>query len=452
MTVVLSWSRVCAGVLIAVFLPVTAIAMGAARGKASQPSSSLSDSLDRSYQEQLHILYVHGMSSDGPRDFDSWGLRKSICEHLGNCNSLAGELDTREYADEGVFALDAPPPGLAYLGHPVWDKNTPAEWNASAPYVDHWNLTRKSGPTVYVDEINWWPLVFALKCRQIVESDARLVGPNTKRLNLCAKSEVDKAAPGRFVSYAWIQPEDVQRLNRMPLRGALVNRALKNSILDWGFSDAMIAVGPLRPYLLAGIRQLVLKSTRVTLNGSRGGPVALSPEQEFVIVSHSLGSYLIFSALDVQAARLNPPALEQNQGTFTDILSHTSMVYFFANQLRLLELADLDITLSGDMTAHLENWGRLRTAYLLSAGTKLKDAAPPQIIAWNDPSDLLTWEVPTLSSVCVHNRNVKNATHWFWLFESPTKAHDRYAHNPRVTREMFKPTQANDGCGKSADF
>jgi hypothetical protein len=74
-------------------------------------------------------------------------------------------------------------------------------WNASAPFVDHWEFLRKdTAPTIYLDEINWWPLVFAVKCRQIVAQDAELVGPSDALIKKCSSLKADKE-PGRFISY-----------------------------------------------------------------------------------------------------------------------------------------------------------------------------------------------------------------------------------------------------------
>src|SRR5262249_12708582 len=157
----------------------------------------------------------------------------------------------REYADQDEFALNASRPSLQYLGQQVWA--TGDEWHAAAPFVVHWKLVRSGQrPTVYVDEINWWPLVFSLKSRQIVENDAALVGPSADRIKLCSTLKPDAADPGRFLSYNWISAEDAQGLLNAPAKGAMVNRKLKNGILDWGFSDAVLALGPLRTYLLDG--------------------------------------------------------------------------------------------------------------------------------------------------------------------------------------------------------
>jgi hypothetical protein len=72
-----------------------------------------------------------------------------------------------------------------------------------------------------------------------------------------------------------------------------------------------------------------------------------------------------------------------------------------------------------------------------------------QIVAWSDPNDLLTWYLgedferwqANGNGVHVVNRLVKNAPHWFWAVEGPTSAHDNYAKNSEVIRELLKPLQ-----------
>ena len=157
---------------ILVCYPTLIVAQATESSSSTKPIKSLADSLQRAGAKQLHILYLHGIASDGPGDYDSWLLRKGICDFLGDCVSPAGELDgNTEYADQDEFELNAPPPSLKYLGSPVWktDPSSPTsqEWNAAAPFVVHWKLARSSSPAIFVDEINWWPLLFSLKCRQI---------------------------------------------------------------------------------------------------------------------------------------------------------------------------------------------------------------------------------------------------------------------------------------------
>jgi len=125
--------------------------------------------------------------------------------------------------------------------------SNPSEgWNASAPFVDHWEFLRKgNATTIYLDGINWWPLVFAVQCRQIVAKDSELVGPGEAFIEKCLSLEPDKA-DGRFISYPWIEPDDAQRLESMPPKVARINRNAKNAVLDWGFTDVVLAVGRIR--------------------------------------------------------------------------------------------------------------------------------------------------------------------------------------------------------------
>lgn len=396
-------------------------------------TASLSDSLRHAGERQLHIFYIHGMAANGAGDYDSWGLRKSICESLADCTSPAGEIDGHEYADQAEFAPDAGVPTLQYLGKPIWRSKD--EWQAAAPFVVHWKLTRKSGPAVYVDEIDWWPLVFALKCREIVASESELIGPSEPFITMCSKAEPDHDFPGRFVSYPWITADRAATLRAAPEKGARFNRAWKGALLDWGMSDAVIAAGNLRPMLVDGIRQLVLKSVHVNGRGTRGLVGGPQPRQEFVIVSHSLGSYLMFAALDVGSTNVNAKTSDDVREQFQNILRHTSQVYFFANQVRFLELADLNES-GYDMYSHLQDWANLRMEYLKDAGSI--GEARPRVIAWSDPSDLLSWSVPQLGAVTVRNISVKNAPHWFWLFENPAKAHSGYARNKKVIHQMLR--------------
>jgi hypothetical protein len=197
-------------------------------------------------------------------------------------------------------------------------------------------------------------------------------------------------------------------------------------------------LGPLRPYLLDGIRQLILKSQGDSRAAGVSDPTRQPVEQEFIIVCHSLGSYLIFSALDINQTTIKTTTVQQAGNRFNQVLERTSMVFFFANQLRLLELASLDGPSDRNLATHLESWGKLRCDYLKSKPGASQGCRPPRITALNDPSDVLTWTVPNLPGVEVENYTVKNSTRWFWIIENPTKAHNNYARHKRAIREMLQ--------------
>ena len=413
-------------------------------------NASLGDELAHMAGHEVHILFIHGIGSDGPHVHDSLALRKSICAYLKDCASPAGEqVGNYDYADHGAFAPGQPVPSLTYMGQPVW--RTAEEWSAAAPFVVHYRLSRTGGPAVFVDELNWWPLVLSLKCRQIIASDARLTGPAPQRLSTCSTLEPDAAMPGRYISYDWIPPEEAQRLEALPRKGALANRSLKSNLADWGFADAIVSLGPLHSWLVAGLRQLILKSVAASPTASPENPIMPDPKHEFVLVSHSLGSYLIFSALNIDPADRSYAATERAREAYAQVLKQTSLVYFFANQVPLLELANLDeapVTASetgqrvdnaDEFVANLQAWGRLACDYQRTV-TPGEACRRPKIVALNDPSDLLTWRVPEMEWVEVENISVQNAVHWFGLIEDPTKAHENYAKDKRAIRQMLRPT------------
>jgi len=422
----------------------SSLAQSASVDPTPQKTDSLGDSLRHSEGKEIHIFYIHGIGSDGPNDYDSLPLRISICAYLKDCTSPAGTpIGEWDYADQDQFQPDAPVPKLEYMDDQVW--KSADEWRASAPYAIHFQLTRANGQNLYVDELNWWPLTFSLKCRQIIASDASFVAPNKARIKTCSRREANLTVPQRFKSYDWIPPEEATRMAQLPPKGARANRELKTGLMDWGFSDAVLALGPLRLYVLDGIRQLILKSQGDSRAAGVSDSIPRPVDQEFIIVSHSLGSYLIFSALDINQTTTKTTTVQQSGNRFEQVLERTSMVFFFANQLRLLELASLDGPTDRNLATHLESWGKLRCDYLKSKPGASQGCRPPRITALNDPSDLLTWTVPNLPGVEVENYTVKNSTRWFWIIENPTKAHNNYARDKRAIRQMLQShSEANN--------
>jgi hypothetical protein len=407
---------------------------------------SLGEELTGMVGREVHVFFVHGIGSDGPGAHDSLALRKSICAYLKNCVSPSGaQVGNYDYADQDQFAPDAAVPDLKYMGKPVW--RTAEEWHAAAPFAVHYLLKRSGGTPVYVDELNWWPLVFALKCRQIVDPDTRLTGPSVERIKACSRREPDTTVAGRFVAYDWIPEADAPQLLAHAKHGAPMNRQIKHNLSDWQFPDAVMALGPLNTLLVDGIRQLILKSVAepgksiAMVEGA--SPLTPAPNQEFVIVTQSLGSYLIFSALDVDPTVSRTPLMVQSAGAFTQVLRQTSLVYFFANQLPLMELANLNESPAERFVSHLEMWGKLHCEFERQEWPGVT-CQPPRIVALNDPSDLLTWRVPKLDTVEVQNYRVKNAPHWFWLIEDPMKAHINYSSNKQAIQDMLRP-RAGDG-------
>lgn len=455
--------------------------------------TSIGDALDSPDHHPVHILYVHGISEIGAGD--SAMLREAICTKLMLCNTTDWQNAGTEFANHGEFAPGAAPPPLDYLGVPVW--NSPEEWQASAPFVDHWvvHLKGHAAPLV-VDELNWWPLVLAIKCRDVVAAEASVAGPSIKLLQVCSQQAMqDPGGVGHF--YPWITPQQAAALAKSRPHAALFNRALKQDLIDWGLADVLIVNGPMGAIMRDGLRQLIAKSAAFDPSAAADSSAAPNRQgkydwqtqfargntvdQEFVGVTHSLGSYLLFSTLSANPAGASPtavspagtsaaagPSSEDTQKAYEDnaleyIFQRTSLLYFFANQLEMLEITNLNVVSSGspganstpntgvgasstvpapNFVASLNYWQQIQSNFQAAVHPNDQAAREKiQVVAWNDPSDIFTWRVPKIGNVDVVNLYVQNAGHSLGLLESPASAHSHYAENKPVLEVMFADTE-----------
>src|SRR5215469_747075 len=396
----------------------------------------------------IHILYVHGINQVGAGS--SLLLRKGICKHLGKCT--VAKLG-RMYAD-GPFAVESAPPTLAYLGDRIWKSQE--EWSASAPFIDGYQITGKGHTPILVDEFNWWPLAYPLKCKWLIVRDSLLTGPSKTQLSICdTPTTPDPAHPKRYLSYQWIKTSEASDLSRISRHATILDRSLKNGLMDWGFGDAVMALGPMEEVLSAGIRELLLKSLQSYATNQHTAENE-DADAEVFFVTHSLGSYLSLIALNSDLLGSQDPGLSNFQITpeqrqAADYFSaHTAGFYFLANQIALLELARVSTATSGDagpsastsegksIPSSIAHWRSKRELYLKQRPSAVPQ---PQIIAWSDPNDLLSWEVPEIEGVHVVNIPVHNSGFKIPLFlESPTDAHANDAKNPEVLRLILNPS------------
>lgn len=442
--------------------------------------TNIADALDSADRHSVHVLYVHGIDDVGAGD--SKMLRDSICTKLKLCAVSDWKNAGTEYADKGEFSSSVEPPTLAYLGTPVW--SSPEEWHAAAPFVVHWVVhLRGHSAVLVVDEINWWPLVLALKCRRVIAAEAHLSGPDKYLLQVCSEASAqDPDGSGRF--YPWITAGQATKLEKIRPRGVLVNRELKAGLVDWGLSDVLMAVGPLGGILRDGVRQLMAKSAGFDPNAAEVDPSGAGGigkydwksqlsrdnalDQEFIGVTHSLGSYLLFNTLNPEFSgtseeNLSPADAARKtaeENAIRYIFERTSLMYFFANQLEMLEITNLESATESPETAMksrglgpapmvptspaqnfrslVNRWKGYETSFqavLHPVGEASRKKV--QVVAWSDPSDVITYRVPKIGDVEVVNLYVKNATRWFGLIESPRMAHAGYAKNIDVLRVMF---------------
>jgi hypothetical protein len=224
--------------------------------------------------------------------------------------------------------------------------------------------------------------------------------------------------------------------------------------MDWGFADAVIALGTMEDVLSAGIRELLIKALQIPPDIKASDWE--NAEAEDFFVTHSLGSYLSLVALDSELLGPQDPELAEFQITpeqrqAADHFSeHTVGFYFLANQLALLQLARIypsaeseaspcPSTGGGTATSpSIAHWRCKRELYMTQQAST---AHAPQIVAWSDPNDLLSWEVPQIEGVHIVNIRVQNSGFKIPpLIESPTGAHANYAKNREVLRLILQPT------------
>ncbi len=447
-----------------ILIAIALIVGMAGKAHAQGEEATIGDALRRAAAEHrsVHIIYVHGIRQNLPGS--SLQLRQSVCKYLGltSCKD-PGAPGKREYAEYGGFAVDSRRPPLTYMGKPVWQNDE--EWHASAPFVVHYVIKGNAGPSMVVDEFNWWPITLSLKCREIVAREARAAGSINSLIDFCSQPTQRFEQTRHYESYNWIPRDQAGKLKKIRPQSALLNRLLKNSILDWGISDAMMAVGSANSIFMESMRQLILKSVRFREDGTESDDwrqqetSGRTIDREFFMVSHSLGSYLVFSILNSDASgalRAGARPVEDGSGAATEdaavryVLERTPQAYFFANQIPIIELAELQRSNEGESLRNsapegaqddevplMNGWRSLRESFNKQLSGEQSTPGVPRVVAWSDPSDMLSWHLPSDHQL-FENQDVFNSW-WHWIIANPEKAHDGYDSNKKVIRAMFGP-------------
>lgn len=421
-------------ILAAVACSLALAAAPAAPAATPEPSAtrSLGDLLARS-EGPVHIVFVHGMRAEGPGF--SGKFREALCRRAGACkpdDPASKPLDIGEAPD------------LQYLGEPIWKEG---EWPKSRPFVIRYVYRRENRPPIVLDEVNWWPLLFPLKCRFLVAPEAdKLAGPNQEHLDLCAGRAKDPELAQLY--HPWIAPAEADRLKAVrPPRGgaARVNLFLKTQIMNWGLADAVILLGPMRTHVRAAMTAAFNHAAE--FEGQRN--------QQFVVISESLGSFAVLDALTA----------EDRGAEVRDVLARTADIYFFANQFALLELgriappAQRPAPPAAGETALAGPAPRTTLKMLddlAKAEVKLEGPGGPvrrrQIVAFSDPSDVLTYPVPPLRDAAgalipVENVYVKTGIRYtpvIDIYDGLLTAHTRHSENRQVLDRLFRLTTTTD--------
>lgn len=417
-------------------------------------TTSVGDAVRKS-SSPLHLIYVHGISQIGPND--SQGLRRAICRYLKECTVKAEAL--RIWA-AGPFGPGSGIPALTYLEQPVWSSEE--QWIASTPYIQRYWISRNQRPSIILDELNWYPLAYALKCKFLLPADEILAG-SSKELDTACRPAKTEMSGQYYLQYSWPPDRTIIDPNAIAQSATLVNRKLKTGLMDWGFGDAVMALGPMQDILRAAIRQLLVQSLKGFEHDENGNPLPFDQETlQVFFVTHSLGSYLTLSAMDSDwfgpdDENMVSFRMTDEQRSAADYFAgHTVGFYFLANQIALLELARLvpcagqreDPCRPGDATdqratpaaSAVEHYARRRKAFLSTHPAQAAKTPTPQIVAWSAPDDLLSWYVPRTPDISPVNLPAKNSAFRIpGLIAGPTAVHSHYAENKDIVRVIFSP-------------
>lgn len=289
-------------------------------------------------------------------------------------------------------------------------------------------LATPRGP-VRANAILWSPLTTPLK--------ARLCYDQTEKSATCPAEEKAKA---------------------YPYQRAVLNRMLKDSILDDCLSDAVIYQGRSRDQINERMQRAVLQAMATSGGKSSGGDMAAaaaSVEENIplVVVSESLGSKVAFDAIFKLAESKSSAQRAAGQRTF----DRTTMIYMGANQVPILALGDSLLdgsvkSLAPDARAYPED-SLAELIRARKARAPLKAAAvsamPLRVVAFSDPNDLLSYVLvpsPWANSYDVVDVVVSNASTVLWLVEMPTTAHLGYRENSEVRKLIACGNPASVRC------
>ena len=390
-------------------------------------TTSLGEIISASPNAAVHILFVHGIRA-GDR-----GVSKTFRTNL--MQRLPPSLGTETTPTKTTWAhrLNVGPwPHITYMGKEVWPTQT--AWDMG-PFVDRFEYARADGDgAIVIDEINWWPLALPLRCIALLQPEAYLAGPDLEDLNTCAAVGKDGEPLNDGIHYPFLSRADLGTLKAAKLAGSVAawaNGYVKRTLMDWGLSDAIIALGPMQKYL------------HLAINGAFDYAAQRDRQQgkatTFIVVSESLGSFIV---MDAYSASL--PAVQA-------VLDETAYIYFFANQFALLELGRLTdpsqtttapASATDAVAVHaphvslhkaLQRWAEHNNTRPI-AETKL---SYKQIIAFSDPSDALTFRVPAIEGVAVVNVYDRNGFDFLRIFAEPVAAHTGHSSNRHVLDLML---------------
>ncbi len=216
-------------------------------------------------------------------------------------------------------------------------------------------------------------------------------------------------------------------LPRVPINGAI-----KRDVIDDGLCDAVLYVGSYGEVMRRAVKMALCEF----LDGRFANDDCAAPASSrtpVAFIAESLGSSMLFDG--IEALRKTPAR--------QSMLERTQLLFMFANQLPLLQLSDVKPTSAtfqaqaslAPVASKLDRFLRSRMAARQAVvGGAPAAQAPIEVVAFTDPSDLLSYplEHDNAPNDQVINVIYPVATRWLGLFANPLKAHTGYDSDAKV--------------------
>ena len=232
---------------------------------------------------------------------------------------------------------------------------------------------------------------------------------------------------------------------------ALINGDIKVHVVNDGVGDAALYLGTYQPVMRRGVMIGLCAFLDGTFQSDRCTATTTRSSAPVALISESLGSYMLLDAIEALDTKPNSAAGRPLFLRMRDF-------YMFANQVPLLELADLRPPAARAALATEAPAGSAKFEAFLARIRKMHAAkapgAPLQIVAFTDPNDLLSYRISRYnlfengaapSSYHAANVLYPVAPAYFGLFADPLKAHTGYSSDAGV---LDLVTCGTTGCAK----
>ncbi len=353
----------------------------------------------------LHVLIVHGMGTPAPYTFEAF--IRSLADRFG---LVQIPPSVAEPQPQGCYPATPAQEALIHPApRPIVVDGVPEEAQAQL-YTYAFAPTPSDPPALTVSYVLWTPLTEFIKCGLAAE---------------------DKEAPPKqaFAAFA-------------------------KDFIDDKLADAVLYAGTyretvMRPSIQAGLCLMI--EGKPSPDGKTCG--SGNYNEPTVIITHSLGGYMLMDAIDDELRREKAGAAHGKSAAHK-ILENTQFIYMMANQLALLDLSTLNgyprsfegSPIGGAVAQHFaQRWNAIKLkSPVLSTETEPEEtpSAKRQIVAFSDPNDILSWrlkrynlKLPPFEWGSVELTNVYLSNGEFsipLLFSLPTDAHSGYFVNPTV--------------------